>query len=238
MSNIPCSVIGCTRSVKARGLCRRHYEEWRLANRADVLPYNPRPATCTAEDCQAPVIARALCEMHYARWRRLGTTEVSRPNPHGTAEERFWRQIDTQGPRGCWLWTGATKNHNGYGALTLRGTPRSVILAHRFAYELLVGPIPDGLQLDHLCRVRHCVNPDHLEPVTQAENVRRGISPSAVQARKTHCKNGHEFTPENTYVNRNRNERVCRLCMNRAQREYQQRKRAGYGPKRALSSFP
>ncbi len=83
--------------------------------------------------------------------------------------------------------------------------------AHRFAYELLVGPIPDGLVIDHLCRVRHCVNPAHMEPVTRWENTLRGGSFSAVAARQTHCVNGHPFDEENTHVDR-RGFRRCRAC--------------------------
>jgi hypothetical protein len=96
--------------------------------------------------------------------------------------------------------------------------------AHRLFYEQLVGPIPDGLQLDHLCRVRHCVNPDHLEPVTQTANVLRGIGPTAVNAGKTHCVHGHPFTPDNTYINKQGN-RHCRACAIRRAAEHKARNR-------------
>jgi hypothetical protein len=106
----------------------------------------------------------------------------------------------------CWLWTGTLSR--GYGHVKLHGEPKTT--AHRAVYQYLVGPIPDGLVLDHLCRVRNCVNPDHLEPITVAENVRRGFGPTALAARKTHCKRGHEFTPENTYMQSKGRE--CRTC--------------------------
>jgi hypothetical protein len=129
--------------------------------------------------------------------------------------ERFWAKVDKNGPNGCWLWTAALTSaapgQAGYGLFTER-KPKGV-RAHRFAYELLVGPIPEGLQLDHLCRVRHCVNPAHLEPVTQRENILRSpVTPPGINARKTHCKHGHEFTPENTYREKRTNKRHCREC--------------------------
>lgn len=124
---------------------------------------------------------------------------------------RFWakvRKTDT-----CWLWIGG-KNHYGYGSFqTRRGDGWFAAQAHRVAYEALVGPIPDGLTIDHLCRNRACVNPAHMEPVTRGENVLRGESAAATHARKTHCKYGHEFTPENTYTPPGRDVRMCRACI-------------------------
>lgn len=95
-------------------------------------------------------------------------------------------------------------------------------VVHRIAYELLVGPIPDGLQLDHLCRVRNCVNPDHLEPVTGQENMRRGYFGT-----KTHCPNGHAYDEANTYIfsNTRGRHRQCRTCTNQRTRDLYYRKR-------------
>lgn len=112
---------------------------------------------------------------------------------------------------GCWLWTG-TWDSNGYGLLTAQ-RDRSR-LAHRNSYEYHVGPIPEGLQLDHLCRVHCCVNPAHLEPVTGKVNVQRGLVPTLSRARAalvTHCPKGHEYTKENTALRKARP--GCRRCM-------------------------
>jgi hypothetical protein len=112
---------------------------------------------------------------------------------------------------GCWEWQKVRQA--GYGRIWVGsrsdGTRRPA-LAHRAAYEAFVGPIPDGLVLDHLCRNPPCCNPEHLEAVPQRTNVLRGVAPPAVQAKQTHCKRGHAFTPENTYINKGK--RYCRIC--------------------------
>jgi hypothetical protein len=119
--------------------------------------------------------------------------------------KRFWEKVEKTPD--CWLWVG-TRDQKDYGKFW-NGT--TAVIAHRYAYELLVGPIPDGLHIDHLCRVHRCVNPDHLEAVTNRENVLRGEGPTAINAAKTHCIHGHEFTPENTITNR-LGHRWCRTC--------------------------
>ena len=111
-------------------------------------------------------------------------------------------------PSGCWVWMGARVS-SGYGAIKNGGKQLAV---HRAAYELHVGLIPDGMVLDHLCRNPPCWRLDHLEVVTQQVNTLRGIGPTAKQAKRTHCKHGHEFTPENTYVGGFPSGRRCRTC--------------------------
>lgn len=138
-----------------------------------------------------------------------------------TPEQRLWARIDKHGPNGCWLWTGATTY--GYGVIGWTG--RKTKRTHRLAYELLVGPIPAGLELDHTCHNadltcaggvtcihRRCANPAHLEPVTGRTNVLRGQAPTAINKRKTHCYKGHAFDAENTHVSPITGRRRCRKC--------------------------
>jgi hypothetical protein len=115
----------------------------------------------------------------------------------------------------CVEWRGAVTSA-GYGSVA--DGKGSSLLAHRVAYEQVFGPIPAGMTLDHLCRNRRCVNPDHLEPVTNRENILRGTSPSAVHARKTHCPKGHSYSAENTYT-KPRGSRECRTCKRVARHE-------------------
>jgi hypothetical protein len=131
--------------------------------------------------------------------------------------ERFWAKVDRRGDEECWPWT-ASLNSHGYGQINIRQRP---IHAHRVAYELAGGVIPDGLVIDHLCRNRACVNPAHMEIVTRGENVRRGEN---YWRARTCCKYGHEFTPENTYISQGW--RFCRECHRRRSLEYVARKRA------------
>lgn len=125
---------------------------------------------CQGTGCQSEAVARSLCHKHYKRWERHGDPNV-RLVARKTAHERFQAKVSPAGD-GCWLWTGA-RFFNGYGQFRGGGGGSARVRAHRWSYEYHVGPIPEGLQLDHLCRIRHCVNPAHLEPVTQAENNRR-----------------------------------------------------------------
>ena len=118
--------------------------------------------------------------------------------------ERIAEKIDASGD--CWEWTGA--RIGGYGRMWCNGKNK---LAHRFVWESLVGPIPDGMTLDHLCRNPGCVNPDHLEVVTHRVNVLRGCSPSARHARKTQCPQGHPYDEKNAYLGPS-GRRYCRQC--------------------------
>ena len=140
-------------------------------------------------------------------------------------EERFWAKV--RKTVGCWEWT-ASKTSEGYGKIFLRGRN---VRAHRLSYVLLVGPIPEGMILDHLCRNPSCVNPAHLEPVSHRTNCLRGVSPAARNAAKSHCANGHEFTSENTswVSHRGRPERRCLTCHRERQRTYDAARKARRG---------
>jgi len=142
--------------------------------------------TCSINDCGGPLKALGLCNKHYIRLKRHGAPTGGGPERYLDDAERLWSQI--QRTDGCWLWTGATTQ--GYGHIHWRGASHRV---HRVVYELLVGPIVDGTELDHLCRVRRCCNPGHLEAVTRRVNNARGLSPTAQNRRKTHCPEGHEY---------------------------------------------
>lgn len=152
--------------------------------------------TCAVDGCGQGARSRGWCEKHYTRWARHGDplyTETGRPGRTGQPREhRFWAKVDVGHPLGCWEWRGQ-KTLTGYGSFPLeRGRG---IMAHRFAYQQLVGEIPEGLELDHLCRNRGCVNPDHLEPVTHLENMRRSPrgsyeGPCAVEG----CTRGGPYT--------------------------------------------
>ena len=136
-------------------------------------------------------------------------------------DERFWAKVEKH-PSGCWNWTGGCTTA-GYSTIGLGRRTDGKIYAHRFAYEALIGPIPPGYTLDHLCRNRRCVNPAHLEPVPKGINILRGEALSSFHARQTHCIHGHPFDLFNTRYYRGR--RHCLTC----RREWDKRRRRKYG---------
>ncbi len=137
--------------------------------------------------------------------------------------ERFWEKVNKNGPMSdacgspCWLWTASVKS-TGYGNFGVGGTMAN---AHRFSFEMANGPIAGSFQVDHLCRVRACVNPLHLEAVTQRENILRGVGAPAIHAKKTHCLRGHPLLGVNVYFRGDHFGRECRACgVDRARARY------------------
>jgi hypothetical protein len=173
----PCTIPDCGKPVVGRGWCSMHYARWRTYGDPlhETRRYIKQRETCEVENCGEPPKTYSLCAKHLSRFRRSGQTTDPR-------QRRFWAQVDRRGEDECWEWTGRVQP-NGYGNFGVNGTR----LVHRIAYQWLVGPIPDGLVLDHLCHTRdascadnahcphrRCVNPAHLEPVTPRENIARG----------------------------------------------------------------
>ena len=194
--------------------------------------------SCVVDDCPNPARGKTViwCEAHYGRMRRRGNLELAR---RGVAprdpEERFWERVDRRSIDECWPWTGGVDGH-GYGQFSL--PPQRMAKAHRFAYELLVGPIPEGLGLDHTCHNedrgcdggptcphRRCCNPAHLEPADTATNSRRGRA-GQPNARKTHCPQGHPYEGDNLYVEASTGRRRCLTCKRAASMRYEQKQRA------------
>lgn len=129
-------------------------------------------STCSVTDCDSPVHGRGFCKKHWLRWWRHGDVHYVAAPP----EHRFWSKVFKT--ETCWLWTGAT-NTKGYGSFSVGiGASKTRVGAHAWAYETLIGPVPGGCELDHLCRDHRCVNPAHLEPVPHRVNVLRGAAPS------------------------------------------------------------
>lgn len=157
-------------------------------------------------------------------------------NCRGTEEQRFWRKVRIA-ENGCWEWiAGKMKTgYGGFGLETLTPYEHRVVTAHSWVYKRYIGPMPPGTELDHLCRNRACVNPLHLEAVTHRVNALRGVSPSALAARQTHCIYGHPLSPENTYINPRTHGRYCRTCKARRDREYylRRKEKETYGNKRS-----
>lgn len=181
--------------------------------------------SCTIPGCPDKHLANGLCRKHYSRQRRSGDPLVLKGRK--SADQRFWEKVDKNGPvikarpdlGPCWIWAKSTRD-NGYGQFNFYGR---MLGAHRVAYLFTHGSVPDDLQLDHLCHThdpdcaggvtcehRRCVNPDHLEPVSQKENLARGNGIGAKNSARTECKHGHPFNDANTRVYKGA--RLCRQC--------------------------
>lgn len=178
---------------------------------------------CSIEGCTANVTGRGWCMRHYTRWRFHGDPLGGGPDRGRPAAERFWEKVNKTDD--CWVWL-SNENGKGYGVFW---NGRQGVYAHRFAYELAHGAIPDGLVIDHLCRNPSCVRPSHLEAVPQSVNVTRGMGPQLSVLRWaaiTHCRNGHLYTEENTVYDGRTGCRMCKTCRRTSGRESARRRRA------------
>jgi hypothetical protein len=210
-----CAEPGCNRLAKARGLCGTHYAYRRRHGTLPLLVLKSASG-CDFPGCQKPYEAHGLCTTHLRRLQKTGTLKT--PIRSLPPTERFWIKVDRSGgPEACWPWLASIRGNNGYGGVWWKG---KTCLAHRVAWELTNGPIPEGLTLDHLCRDRACCNPRHLEPVTHQVNILRGDAPSAVVARTKVCKRGHPQTPENVYIHQKRGRRHCKVCQRDRERSW------------------
>lgn len=161
-----CLTDDCDRPVDFRGMCEMHYRRELRAGRIERVVRTVAP--CAIDGCEKSSRRKGWCHTHYMRWREHGHVEDTRRVPIvGESPEALFELL-VERTESCWNWTGALAK--GYGRINCAGDKW---LAHRWSYEHHVGPIPEGLDIDHLCENTRCVNPEHLEPVTGAENTRR-----------------------------------------------------------------
>lgn len=221
---LACAIEDCPAPSLTRGWCSKHYQRW--LNNGDPLlnRKTARRLPCLVEGCARVEHARQLCGNHYQTWRKHGTPT---PTPQ-TRMEIFMARVDKDGPIAklkpelgrCWVWTG-TLRQSGYGAFT-PSRPGPSRAAHCWLYEQTIGPIPDGLDLDHFaCENRACVRPSHVRPATRRENVlRSAISLPALQRARMECPQGHRYEGANLLVKKGT--RQCRTC----HRDRERRRRA------------
>ena len=200
-----CCINDCEREIGkhgAKGMCPTHYKRLKAGGDLSrpILPRGGYSPMCEIEDCSKPSESRGLCGKHYMRWHSHGDPTVVR-NPWWNRDRTavFLSRIGEPDQAGCRPWMGRVDVH-GYGKMGRD-------YAYRLSYEHHVGPIPDGLTIDHLCRNPICVNPEHLEPVTRSENARR----QWIGKQKTHCPAGHLYDEGNTYIDK-KGGRRCRTC--------------------------
>lgn len=213
----PCLVEGCEKAKHIRGWCRAHYARWqRWGSPTGGTCPNPN-RECLVDECTravGPKGARGWCTVHYQRYLSTGSpVGTTRPSD----AERLFAKVREAGD--CWEWTGSLDG-SGYGLFSTKREHQFMQRTHRWSYQYFRAEIPDGLQIDHLCRNRACCNPWHLEPVTPLVNSQRGLGPGS----RTSCPQGHAYTNDNTYRTPD-GRRVCRKCTAESRRRYEMRKK-------------
>ena len=181
----------------------------------------PKPKRyCTIDKCGRDAHSNGICLMHWKRLQRNGSPSLQ---PVRSVEKRFWEKVDKSGGEdACWPWQGVVHPTTGYGHFSVSHS--HLMPAHRMSYKLAIGEITHGMTIDHLCRIRRCVNPAHLEMVTHRVNLLRGETLAARNAAKTHCPQGHPYNDVNTYRMRNGG-RGCRQCRAEADRKSREKRR-------------
>lgn len=237
MTNDTCKVDQCGRPRKSRGWCSSHYGKWYKHGDPQYVYKRPAPKhgpTCSIEGCESRQACRGWCWKHYDRWREHGDPNKLGPRgERGTIvedpDERFWSKVEKT--EACWLWTGKVSARGGYASYYREGR---VWLAHRWSYTDAVGPVPEGLVIDHLCRNTNCVNPDHLEAVTLEENSRRAAS---ARGNGGKCGRGHSLAGP---AKRTRKDGTvyCGECANQAQAKRRAKSRTVKKARAWLASNP
>jgi hypothetical protein len=219
-----CSIFDCNYPAKTRGMCAGHYGRWCRHGAAMAMTPIAAPVShlCTVSDCLRPVEGHGYCVKHRYRARRHGDPSIVLVEQDPTV--RFHASYVVTGS-GCWEWQNSDTNQFGHGRFWADGER---VGAHRWSYEHFVGPIPEGFVIDHLCRNPCCVNPEHLEPVTQEVNLLRASTAiTTINANKTHCIRGHELSGANLIKawNGHRPARQCRECRRIRDAEYRRQRR-------------
>lgn len=184
-----CDIPDCEKPIRAKGLCGMHYERLRTHGvyGGPQKVVHRRDSICVVEECFKPHCAKGFCQMHYLRMKNHGSiygTSMTAADDDRTLEQRFMDNVWIV-ESGCWVWMGALYTQ-GYAAFYVM--PGTRVRGHRWSYEHFVSPVPDGMVVDHRCRVRSCVNPSHLRPATFAQNARNrgGVSDTSSAFRNVH----------------------------------------------------
>lgn len=221
-----CPQPECGRPVVARGLCDGHYRQFKRGDPLAPIPRAVRYApTCTFDGCDGKHFSAGLCAGH---WQQRNKGRELAPIIRGRSQaDRFWEKVEKS--QTCWMWRGAVGSA-GYGNVQYEGRTWR---AHRLAYALILGELPDQMPdgsravLDHLCRTTLCVNPAHLEPVSDRTNIIRGVGPALAKIQnvdQTFCKHGHPLFGKNLYVQPKTGYRYCRTCQRRRRAEWAARR--------------